>query len=86
MTNIRITCVSADVQKNLRPSGKEEENPGEWLKDLIQVMAYQELCNRRREYRNFKRKFINEQGPDLWDKVGSDSLDLQEGRCVWSQK
>ena len=36
---------------------QEEENPGEWLKDLIQVMAYQELCNRRSEYRNFKRKF-----------------------------
>lgn len=36
---------------------QEEENPGEWLRDLIQVMAYQELCNRRSEYRNFKRKF-----------------------------
>ena len=36
---------------------QEEGNPGEWLKDLIQVMAYQELCNRRSEYRNFKRKF-----------------------------
>lgn len=30
----------------------EEENPGEWLRDLIQVMAYQEMCQRRCEHRN----------------------------------
>ena len=34
-----------------------EEKPGEWLKDLIQVMTYQELCHRRCEHRNLRRKF-----------------------------
>ena len=34
-----------------------EEQPGQWLKDLIQVMVCQELCHRRREYRGRKRRF-----------------------------
>jgi len=34
-----------------------EEKPGEWLKDLIQVMTYQELYHRRCEHRNLRRKF-----------------------------
>lgn len=38
-------------------AAKEEKDPGEWLKELIQVMTYQELCHRRREHRNFRRKF-----------------------------
>lgn len=35
---------------------EDEENPGEWLRDLIEVMAYQELLRRRCEYRNERRK------------------------------
>ena len=31
---------------------EEEENAGEWLMDLIQVMTYNELCQRRCEYRD----------------------------------
>ncbi len=34
-----------------------EEQPGQWLKDLIQVMVCQELCHRRREYRGRERRF-----------------------------
>lgn len=33
-----------------------EENPGGWLKDLIEVMTYQELLRRRRERRNTRRR------------------------------
>ena len=35
---------------------EKEENPGSWLSDLIEVMAYQELCQRRCEYRNCRRR------------------------------
>ena len=35
---------------------KEEDNPGEWLSDLIEVMAYQELLRRRSEHRNIRKK------------------------------
>lgn len=35
----------------------EEVSPGEWLKDLIQVMAYQELCQRRCDHRKYKKKY-----------------------------
>lgn len=34
-----------------------EENPGPWLNEMIQVMAYQELCQRRRERRVHRRKY-----------------------------
>ncbi|MDO5304996.1 MAG: hypothetical protein Q4E87_05415 [bacterium] len=36
---------------------KEEGETGEWLEDLIQVMTYQELCQRRREQRSVRRKY-----------------------------
>lgn len=36
---------------------KEEENKGGWLMDLIQVMAFQELCQRRCEHRHYRKKF-----------------------------
>lgn len=36
---------------------KEEENPGEWLRDLIQVMLYQELYKRRSDRRKYNRKY-----------------------------
>ena len=37
---------------------KEEENPGAWLMDLIEVMTYQELCRRRVEHREIRKKNI----------------------------
>ncbi len=36
---------------------EKEENPGKWLRDFIQVMLYQEICQRRREYRKCRRKY-----------------------------
>lgn len=33
-----------------------EDEAGEWLHDLIEVMAYQELCRRRCERRSCRRK------------------------------
>ena len=38
-------------------ASQEEDRPGEWLMDLIQVMVYHELCQRRCEYRNCGRRF-----------------------------
>ena len=35
---------------------QEEENPGAWLMDLIEVMTYQELCRRRVEHREIRKK------------------------------
>ncbi len=35
----------------------QEEQPGEWLLELIQVMVYQEILKRRREYRKYRKKF-----------------------------
>ena len=35
-----------------------EENLGEGLMELIQVMAYQEILKRRNEYRKYKRKYF----------------------------
>ena len=35
---------------------KEAENPGAWLIDLIEVMTYQELCRRRVEHREIRKK------------------------------
>ena len=34
-----------------------EESAGNWVRDLIEVMTYQELCQRRRERRNCGRRF-----------------------------
>lgn len=39
-------------------AAEEMENPGEWLMDLIQVMTYHELCQRRCEHRNYCRTFF----------------------------
>lgn len=36
---------------------KEGGETGEWLQELIQVMTYQELCQRRRENRSARRKY-----------------------------
>ena len=35
---------------------KEETDPGTWLMDLIEVMTYQELCRRRAEHRDIRKK------------------------------
>ena len=35
---------------------KEENDPGTWLMDLIEVMTYQELCRRRMEHREVRKK------------------------------
>ena len=35
---------------------KEENAPGTWLMDLIEVMTYQELCRRRAEHRDIRKK------------------------------
>lgn len=36
---------------------EDEESPGEWLKELIQVMLYQELYKRRCDNRRYKKKY-----------------------------
>ena len=35
---------------------KEEEKPGGWLMDLIQIMLFQELCQRRSEHRCIRKR------------------------------
>ncbi len=37
---------------------KTEENPGSWLMDMITVMVYHELCQRRMEHRQYRRKLF----------------------------
>ena len=50
---LRLMC------RRIYDKAKEnEENPGGWLMDLIQVMAFQELCQRRCEHRNYQKKFF----------------------------
>ena len=36
---------------------KDGEETGDWLMELIQVMTYHELCQRRCEYRNCRKRF-----------------------------
>lgn len=36
---------------------KDEDDPGEWLWDMVQVMTYQEMRERRRERRSRGRKY-----------------------------
>ena len=40
-----------------KDEAKEGEKTGEWLQNLIQVMTYRELCQRRRENRSMRRKY-----------------------------
>ncbi len=51
MLQLRLMC-----KRIYAKAEKEEENPGKWLEDLIQVMAFQELCQRRCEHRHYRRK------------------------------
>lgn len=49
---LRLLC------RRIYDKAKEgEEDPGKWLSDMIQVMAYQELCQRRRDHRTRRRKY-----------------------------
>lgn len=34
-----------------------EENAGDWLMELMQVMTYQEIMKRRNEYRKYSRRY-----------------------------
>ncbi len=47
---LRLMC------RRIYDKAKEEENPGAWLMDLIEVMTYQELCRRRVEHREIRKK------------------------------
>lgn len=38
-------------------AANQEEAPGEWLWDLVQVLTYQELLSRRTEHRKTMRKY-----------------------------
>ena len=54
-----VTTKKDDVIKeseSTTEAEKEEENPGAWLMDLIEVMTYQELCRRRVEHREIRKK------------------------------
>ena len=44
-------------EETKKDEAKEGEETGEWLQNLIQVMTYQELCQRRRENRSMRRKY-----------------------------
>lgn len=45
--------------KRIYDKAKEkEEEPGEWLRDLIQVMLYQELYKRRSDRRKYSQKYF----------------------------
>ena len=48
---LRLMC-----RRSYDKAEKEEENPGAWLMDLIEVMTYQELCRRRVEHREIRKK------------------------------
>ena len=48
---LRLMC-----RRTYDKAEKEEENPGAWLMDLIEVMTYQELCRRRVEHREIRKK------------------------------
>ena len=45
--------------KRIYDKAKEKEKePGEWLRDLIQVMLYQELYKRRSDRRKYSKKYF----------------------------
>lgn len=49
---LRLLC-----RRIYRRAKEDETDTEEWLEDLIQVMTYQELCQRRRENRSLRRKY-----------------------------
>lgn len=50
---LRLMC-----RRIFEQASRKEEEPGQWLMDLIQVMTYQELCHRRQEHRNYRKKYF----------------------------
>lgn len=52
---LRLLCKR--VYKKAEKEEKEKD-PGQWLMDLIQVMVFQELCQRRCEHRYYRRKIF----------------------------
>ncbi|MGN0331855.1 MAG: hypothetical protein ACI4D9_02310 [Lachnospiraceae bacterium] len=52
MLQLRLMC-----KRIYKKAEKEEENPGKWMMDLIQVMTFQELCQRRLEHRSYRKQF-----------------------------
>lgn len=49
---LRLLC------RRIYDKAKEtEENPGDWLMELIQVMTYQEVMKRRNDHRKYRRKY-----------------------------
>ncbi len=70
---LRLMC------KRICERAKEgEEKPGQWFRDLAQVMVCQELCQRRAEYRRYRKTFYMGAGgrPSRWtyqrgyDRIG----------------
>ena len=54
---IEEECDRLEYTGSVMYEAKEGEETGEWLQNLIQVMTYQELCQRRRENRSMRRKY-----------------------------
>lgn len=50
---LRLMC-----RRIYEKAAKEEEQAGKWLEDMIQVMTFQELCQRRMEHRHYRRQFF----------------------------
>lgn len=48
---LRLMCRRIYVRRR-----RKKKNPGAWLMDLIEVMTYQELCRRRVEHREIRKK------------------------------
>lgn len=51
---LQLHLMSRRIYEKAAP---EEENAGEWLMELIQVMLYQELYKRRSDRRKYSRKY-----------------------------
>lgn len=51
---LQLAVVGRRIYDKVR---SEVEDEGEWLKDLIQVMLFQELYKRRSDRRKYRRKF-----------------------------
>lgn len=49
---LRLAC-----RRVFERASEGEEKPGAWMRDLIQVMTYQEILRRRSEHRSRRRKF-----------------------------
>lgn len=50
---LRLAC-----RRVFERASEGEEKPGAWMRDLIQVMTYQEILRRRSEHRSRRRKSL----------------------------